>query len=51
MLTTGVARTANSLALTIQNVRLQDGGNYVCSAVDSVGDMETLTTVVMVDGM
>ena len=49
--TTGVARTANSLALTLSNVQLQDGGSYVCTAVDSLGDMETATAVVVVDGM
>ena len=45
-----VARTANSLALTLSNVQLQDGGKYVCTAVDSLGDIETATAVVVVDG-
>ena len=51
IITTDVARTANSLALTISGVQLQDGGNYMCTATDSVGDMETATAVVVVDGM
>ena len=50
VITTGVARTANSLALTVSSVQLQDGGSYVCSAVDSLGDMETVSAVVVVDG-
>ena len=49
-ITTGVARTANSLALAVSNVQLQDGGNYVCMAVDSFGDTETVTAVLVIDG-
>ena len=47
---TGVARTANSLALTVSNIQLQDGGDYVCTAVDSFGHTEAATAVVIVDG-
>ena len=48
--TTGITRTTNSLSLTVNNIRIEDGGSYVCSAEDSFGERATLTTVVMVDG-
>ena len=51
VITAGVARTANSLSLTVSNVQLQDGGDYVCAAVDSFDDMETVTAVLAIDGM
>ena len=51
VITAGVARTANSLSLTVSNVQLQDGGDYVCAAADSFGDMQTVTAILAIDGL
>ena len=46
----GVARTANSLSLSLSSVQLQDEGSYACSAVDAAGSNDTVTTMLRVDG-